>query len=322
MIKSETGQALPLALVILAVGTLVIAPFMGHTSSSLIGSRIYGQAISEQYSADTGVEYAIWYLQNEETEVPQFTINNKTVNVTIEEWGEQTYRITSTATSDDGSSTTIEANVSVCGTVCDWTGDGDIDQDTQDDVCFDGDINVANGVNIEGDVSASGDITLKNGAEIEGDVSAGGDIILNNGAVIEGNVLAGGSIILHDNARISGVVSVGGDVTLNNGAKIEDDVYVNGDIEKFILKNNALIEGNIYITGNITDKLELGSDAYITGDVYATGTINSIVREENILGDVYENYTGEYPPPPEFPEIPSSGGSIAILTWETTRQQS
>ena len=62
MRNSEKGQALPLALLVLAVGMLVIPPFVGHASSSLIGSRIYGQAISEQYSCDAGVEWALWRL--------------------------------------------------------------------------------------------------------------------------------------------------------------------------------------------------------------------------------------------------------------------
>ena len=64
MIRGEKGQALPLAILALAAGTLVIAPFLGHASSSLIGSRIYEQAIIEQYSCDAGIEHAIWRLIN------------------------------------------------------------------------------------------------------------------------------------------------------------------------------------------------------------------------------------------------------------------
>ena len=62
--NSEKGQALPLALLALAIGVLVIAPFLGHAGSTLTGSRIYGQAIGELYSCDTGVEHAIWNLTN------------------------------------------------------------------------------------------------------------------------------------------------------------------------------------------------------------------------------------------------------------------
>ena len=60
--NDQKGQALPLVLLVLAIGILLIAPFLGHAGSSLIGSRIYGQAITEQYSADAGIDHAIWRL--------------------------------------------------------------------------------------------------------------------------------------------------------------------------------------------------------------------------------------------------------------------
>jgi len=63
MRNSERGQALPLALLVLAAGTLIIAPFLSHASSNLIGSRIYGQVITEQYSCDAGVEWGLWRLK-------------------------------------------------------------------------------------------------------------------------------------------------------------------------------------------------------------------------------------------------------------------
>ncbi len=91
--NSEEGQALPLALLALAVGMLVIAPFAGHASSSLIGSRIYEQAITEQYSADAGVEWAIWQLKyngltdsltaENPTANYSITSNNMTGNITV-----------------------------------------------------------------------------------------------------------------------------------------------------------------------------------------------------------------------------------------------
>jgi hypothetical protein len=60
--NSEKGQALPLSILALALGTMVITPFLGHASSSLTGSRVYEQGISEGYSSDAGVEHAIWNL--------------------------------------------------------------------------------------------------------------------------------------------------------------------------------------------------------------------------------------------------------------------
>jgi len=71
MRDSEKGQVLPLALLVLAAGVLLVAPFLGHAGTSLIGSRIYGQAITEQYSCDAGIEWALWRLR----ENPVLTTN-------------------------------------------------------------------------------------------------------------------------------------------------------------------------------------------------------------------------------------------------------
>jgi len=73
MMNDEKGQALPLVLLALAVGTLVIAPFLGQASSSLIGSRIYGEAITELYSCDAGIEWALWRLKGN----PELTTNTE-----------------------------------------------------------------------------------------------------------------------------------------------------------------------------------------------------------------------------------------------------
>ena len=63
-IEDEKGQALPLALVALAMGALVVTPFLTHVGTGLTGSRIYGLAIMGQYSCDAGVEHAMWNLTN------------------------------------------------------------------------------------------------------------------------------------------------------------------------------------------------------------------------------------------------------------------
>ncbi len=60
--NSEKGQALPMAMMALALGTLVITPFLSHAGSGLIGSLAYGEAIIHQSSCDAGVEHAIWNL--------------------------------------------------------------------------------------------------------------------------------------------------------------------------------------------------------------------------------------------------------------------
>ncbi|MBN1643726.1 MAG: hypothetical protein JW856_02760, partial [Dehalococcoidales bacterium] len=60
--KEENGQALPITLAALILGTLVITPFLSQASSSMIGSRDFRIVTKETYSADAGVEHGIWRL--------------------------------------------------------------------------------------------------------------------------------------------------------------------------------------------------------------------------------------------------------------------
>ena len=280
--NSQKGQALPLALLALAIGMLTIAPFLGHVSSSLIGSRIYEQAISEQYSADAGVEYAIWNLQSgesevpegEELELPQFTLNSQSVNVTIENQGEQIYKITSIATSDDGSSSTIESYVSITVGL------------------FDGGFTIF-----------PGGLTLNQGDEYAGNVYAEGDVQLNQDATITGGVYAEGDVWLHQDATINGNVYAEGDVQLDEGAVINGDVCAGENVH---LDQDAVINGNVHAVGDV----QLSQDATINGNVYAGGDVQL---------DQGATITGDYPLPYEGCPL-FLFGSIDIQTWEIMRQ--
>jgi len=298
--NSQKGQAFPLALVALAIGMLVVAPFLSQAGSSLIGSRIYEQAIDEQYSADAGVEYAIWNLQSgesevpegEELELPQFALNSKTVNVTIANEGGWIYKITSTATSDDGSSTTIEAYILL--TIGFFDGDFTI---------FEGNFILDRGEEYTGDVYAGGNIQLSRDAVINGSVYAEGNVQLSRDAVINGSVYAEGNVQLSQGATITGDVYAGGDVQLSQGATINGSVCGGGNVQ---LSQGALINGSVYAGGNV----QLSRDATITGDVYAGGNV------QLSQGAVIQ---GDYPLPYEGCPLLGSG-EITIQTWEISRQ--
>ncbi len=60
IVNDEKGQAFPLALIALAVGALLITPFLDGVSTNALASRQYGASIVEQYAADAGIEDAIW----------------------------------------------------------------------------------------------------------------------------------------------------------------------------------------------------------------------------------------------------------------------
>jgi len=99
----------------MGLGAVLLPPFLTRVSASLIACRAIEAGLKEQYAADSGVEYALWQLQNGiATGQHSYTLNKKAVDVTWGEYITDTYKITSTATSHtDGSSTTIESYVSL-----------------------------------------------------------------------------------------------------------------------------------------------------------------------------------------------------------------
>lgn len=109
MKKGEKGQALVITLFLVAIGGVVITPFLGHAGTSLIGSQIYRESISAQYSGDAGVEHAIWDLTYGDltTELPSIgdnvsyqlgeAINGIIPDITVVRSGNLTYEITSLA---------------------------------------------------------------------------------------------------------------------------------------------------------------------------------------------------------------------------------
>ena len=136
LIRDERGAAMVLALILLVVGGLIIAPLMGFMSTGLIAGEVYERRMDELYAADAGVEDAIWRIQQGDVPVcpgdPYWSytipdvVNGKSIEVSIEYVGEGTYKITSIAATDDGggtaaiSGTQVEAYVT--GESSDYSG--------------------------------------------------------------------------------------------------------------------------------------------------------------------------------------------------------
>ena len=350
-VSAQEGRVLVMVLIILGLGALLIPTFLAHISTSLLASSATEEGMKQQYAADAGVEYARGHLlYGEEPEggweywSAEFEINDKAVTVAItrsisNEDG-QAYKIISTATSDDVSSTAIESYVwrNYLGEV-DFI-DGDLTGGSPTSVSVSGDIELEEGA-IEGDASAGGNMELGESAVIEGDAYAGGDMELGKSGHIEGDAYAAGNMELGESGGIKGNACAGGDIELGKSGQIEGDVYVTGDINKIELWESATIKGSVYVLGNINE-IELGKSAAIVGDVYVTGDINKITLWESakikgegdpnysagvyatgvitqvILGESAEivggwqsSYSGGYPDPPECPEPLG----ISILVW-------
>lgn len=63
--KSQDGKSLPATLITLAVGSLLLTPFLSFVSARALGNQAAETAITAQYAADAGIEFGIWSLLND-----------------------------------------------------------------------------------------------------------------------------------------------------------------------------------------------------------------------------------------------------------------
>jgi len=164
--NGQSGQALIMALILLVLGSLLVVPILNLAATSLNYHRVVQRHTLETYAADSGVEYALCELGNDpegyKTEVLQgsFTNNDRDVDVTAEHLGDDIYKITSIATTDSNSSTTIESYVHVSP--------------------YPAFFNNA--------ITSRGDITIQPGTVVDGDIQYGGE--LDNKGTITGDTIA------------------------------------------------------------------------------------------------------------------------------------
>ena len=63
----EFGRSLPAALITLAVGSILLTPFLSFVSTRSLGTRDVEETFNEQYAADAGIEFGIWSILNSST---------------------------------------------------------------------------------------------------------------------------------------------------------------------------------------------------------------------------------------------------------------
>jgi len=111
----EQGFTLIILLVMLLVGGLIIAPLLSFMTVGILAGQTQEKLNLELYAADAGVENAIWQLMSFNVivpdggivELPDITVNDKSVYVDIENKGNKVYEINSVASSASGSNTTL-----------------------------------------------------------------------------------------------------------------------------------------------------------------------------------------------------------------------
>jgi len=305
--NGESGQALIAALILLALGYLLVVPTLGLASTSLKYHHRIETNTLESYAADSGVQYAMCRLGNNPGEFGPETlpseVNDRTVNVTADYTGNNIYKITSTATSDSGSSTTIEAFVSVTASLLDYAmlaTDGNINLSGNSEI-------TSSPVLFEGDIYANGNITLSGNAEVQGDATATGEINTSGNATITGAI--------EDLAPPLEFPEVDTSIYLDEaeqGALIDGDLNISGTGD-YVLEP-AHITGDLYIGGSY--RIILQGAVYVDGSITMEGLSMSffeapyaVVAEGPII--ISANSTIKLPPE-GIPLIISTNGDITV----------
>lgn len=247
--NGQSGQALIMALILLALGSLLVVPILNLAGTSLNYHRVIEKNTLETYAADSGVEYALCELGNNPTQylaIPlqeNFIVNDRTVDVTAEYLGNNIFKITSTAATDGGSSTSIESYVEVMPGLfeCAVTATS-------------GDLFLEDS-SIDGDVYAGGSVTLEN-SQVTGTITEYGDLefpLLDiepykqealSGGTIEGNLVLGAGTHNLGPKYITGYLKIEGGAEVTMGGT----VYVEG-LEKMGTNLTIHIEAGTSITG-------------------------------------------------------------------------
>jgi hypothetical protein len=328
LIRDEKGQTLILTLVLLVVGGLIMAPLLAFMSTGIIAGEVYERRAAELYAADAGVEDAIWKIQNS---VPSFypyeypeplIVNDKSVDITIfredidptcEE--ELRYQILSKATGTDGSSTTIEAYLSVSYLDLSALLDNAI-------VSYDT-IDIQPGNTVNGDVwlPDEDDLETSPGVNITGEVKDEDDMIITWPTVeqlsgyywddvkdlepyLDGYVINIPPGTTEEDPYAIGPLSAAGDLTIKGSGwiRLEGTIYVKGtlDFNPTPSININLNAQTIFAEGEI--EILPGVTLYGSGCIIAVGDINfqpaiqgdDFVLVMSITGEVEFHPSGDF----------------------------
>ena len=278
LVGDEKGAALILALILLLIGGLISAALLNHMGSGILVGEVHERRTAELYSADAGVEDAIWKLQQGEVAAcpaqpiePPFNINVNGKNVTVYiEYDVDVgmYKITSVAiTNGDGgggvaaidSSTTVEVYVEAMA--FDLLGGALVSMSSID---FSKDCVVAGDVYYVGEITGS-DYTHTEGEELQ--------VPLSTFPTQEQNEAFAQQF--KDEALLEGTHT--GTMTIDTDTTLGPR-YISGDLY-IEMGVTVTLAGTIYVEGSITAK----KDSAFTGS-------GSIVAVEDITLEKLPDY--------------------------------
>ena len=297
VISDESGRTLAWTLIIMAIGVLLIPTFLSHASTNLFATRASEEGLKELYAADSGVEYVLLQLKNGITQGSHsYTINDRYVVVT---WGEhitETYKITSTATSQiDGGSTAIESyigEITMIRSVFNHAAAALGSDDKECDIDFGGNSDIDADVELGGDVYANGNVcTHGNAMSIDGDAAATGEIDDPHNT-IEGVKEEGAPPLVAPDIDIPaykaeaetvecGPINYPWGLTIDSPddyAALQYPLHVEGDLD---ISAAGTFTGTVCVTGD----LNIGSEVTFMGPVKVEGALDISSNEDVTFED-------------------------------------
>jgi len=286
--RNQKGNVLVMVLILLVVGGLILTPLLGLMSTGLVSGQVYEKKTDELYAADAGVEDAMWKIANDALdsypyEYPDpLVVNNKSVNITIfrqdldPTCGEELrYQILSTATSEDGSSTTIDAHLSVSYL--------DLSALLDNAIISDDTITIQPGNEVNGDVWLPDSDDLDNKGSINGTVKDSDDMIITWPTYEQ--------LSTYYLDHVEGADDPGSFYDINGQNKTEGPWYRDGSLDIDNTGDPAAtltLEGTVYLTGDVAFEQAGGNHSYIVDlndqTIFAEGEIDFPSHHVSISG--------------------------------------
>jgi hypothetical protein len=275
LVRGEKGYVLIAALLVLLVLGLISGPLLSYMVSGLRAGHIFETGAAELYSADAGVEDAVWRIPNAglcpgspTTHYTISDVNGKSVDVTVtltnNVTGILTYKITSIAVTYDSGNTAALASGTIIESYLLFTPGGELD-------IFSGALASETSIDLAKDSAVYGDIYHCGAFD--------NSIIINDpgGWVDKG---CGEFPDQSENLAFANTfkaLAMAG-TTYQNGLTIDTDrplgpAYIIGDLDINMKKAGSIVlNGIVYVTGKIN--VENGLTVTGTGSIIAEGDIN------------------------------------------------
>ena len=300
MKNRESGQALILALIVLALGALLVTPTLNLAYTSVKYHGRTTEKYLEVYSADSGVQHALCRLRNnpegykEPSSPENFTLNGKTVYVTIEHVSGIVHKITSTATSDSGRSTTIECYTTTTSGLLENVAVSNGDMVLQETIV------TSAPVEGEADIFINGKLTIQE-STVYGDATYTSSLSVGGDWLVTGELTQGGEpepLPPVDAGYWEDAAKSGGTNNGNKQIKDETDyhlgpLYITGDLQ--IQNSSVILDGTVYVVGQI----QMQDNSTVTG--------SSVIVAEGLVQLQGASYDTE-----NIPMIMSVDNSITV----------